>query len=348
MRTRTLALALSVLAASAIAKPAEGGERIAIAVVVSPGDRFGARLVAELELLGFRAIVVDPAGAGASPPAASRESLEAAARDADAAAAIRAVPSAHGVEVWIADRVTGKTVLREMSRDDGAANVDGVLAVRAVELLRASLLEASMPDAPRGEVERTPALAVHLQPPPPRIAALAPAPTTVRFGVGGALLASGGGFGPAASLAIDVAWMPTERIGLDAFTAIPLTRPSIASGGNRADLSALMAGGALRIAFASRASAWTPSADLGLSVVSLRSTGTATTGFVSSTSSAISAAPFIGAGLAFAATPTFRLRAELRAAVVTRSVSVEFANQRVASWGAPVIVPELGGDFGWF
>src|SRR5262249_5220500 len=142
-----------------------------IVVVCGPGDHFGLRVIAELEALGFRALIIDPLD-----EAASRASLEATARKAGAIAAIRAVPSARGVEVWIADRVTGKTVLREVASDDGALDGEGALALRAVELLRASLLEVALPAPPPGEVPATPEIRAKMQLPPPGALADKPPP----------------------------------------------------------------------------------------------------------------------------------------------------------------------------
>jgi hypothetical protein len=78
-----------------------------------------------------------------------REELERVASERDAAAAVRLVKSRQGqsagVELWIVDRVTGKTTYRHLlvdSRYDSAATID--VAVRVVEALRASLLELRM------------------------------------------------------------------------------------------------------------------------------------------------------------------------------------------------------------
>ncbi|WP_437958418.1 hypothetical protein WME76_01335 [Sorangium sp. So ce119] len=174
-----------------------------IAVVCPPGDRFGLRVVAELESLGFRAAILDPA---ADAPA-SRVSLEASARDAGAIAAIRAVPSGRGVEVWIADRVTGKTVLREMAGDAGAPDRDAALALRVVELLRASLLEAALPAPPPGELPATPEIREKLRVPAPAALADAPPPPpspALRVALAPGALLSPGGLGAAASLDLGV------------------------------------------------------------------------------------------------------------------------------------------------
>lgn len=98
----------------------------------------GVRLRAELVSLGFE---VELAPAPEVEP--SRASLEQAAREAGAVAALRVRASRAGVEVWVMDRVTSKTVLREVVFTGG--DDEGLVAVRAVELLRASLLEVALP-----------------------------------------------------------------------------------------------------------------------------------------------------------------------------------------------------------
>jgi hypothetical protein len=98
----------------------------------------GVRLRAELVSLGFE---VELALAPEVEP--SRASLEQAAREAGAVAALRVRASRAGVEVWVMDRVTSKTVLREVVFTGG--DDEGLVAVRAVELLRASLLEVALP-----------------------------------------------------------------------------------------------------------------------------------------------------------------------------------------------------------
>lgn len=77
--------------------------------------------------------------------------LQRIAKEQNAAAAIRLVRSAEtdkaGVDLWIVDRVTGKTTYRQLevkSRYDAGATID--VAVRTAEALRASLLELRMVD----------------------------------------------------------------------------------------------------------------------------------------------------------------------------------------------------------
>jgi hypothetical protein len=127
------------------------------------------RLRAELRLQSFDVVVVD-----ADPALASPESVGEAANREDAFAGISITrrAGATSVDVWIADRVTGKTTLRTLAlrRESDAPSV---LAVRAVDLLRSSLREI-----PPGEeappdvvhVERTPvpeSVREWARPPPP-------------------------------------------------------------------------------------------------------------------------------------------------------------------------------------
>ncbi|WP_437654403.1 hypothetical protein [Sorangium sp. So ce1182] len=349
-----LLLALAALAAvpslapHARADEVREGAPSTIAVVCPPGDRFGLRVVAELESLGFRAAILDPAADGP----ASRASLEASAREAGAIAAIRAVPSGRGVEVWIADRVTGKTVLREMAHgagDAGAPDRDAALALRVVELLRASLLETSLPAPPPGELPATPEIREKLRVPPPAALAASPSPPSpaLRVSLAPGALLSPGGLGAAASLDLGLAVMPSEHVGVVAFAAFPLTSARLEQPQLSVDLSVQLTGAGVR--FTTRADRWAPSADIGLAVVSLQGAGmVVTSGFSDSESSAMTLAPFMRLGLAFAVTPSFRLRADVLASVVAQGVSFQTVEHHIATWGRPIMLSSAGVDLGWF
>ncbi len=337
---------LLACAVAAVALPpgvarAEGEAPSTIAVLCAPGDRFGLRLVAELESLGFAAVIVDP---GDAP--ASRAALEASARRAGAVAAIRAVPAERGVEVWIADRVTGKTVLRVVPTE-GDVEADAALALRTVELLRASLLEISLPAPPAGEVPATPQLRARMDLPPPAAPAM-PAAPVLRIAIGFGPMGSPGGLGAAGVLDLGVAWMPSDHFGATLFAVIPLSRPDVAGAPGSADLAAGLGGLGARFLLATRASRWAPTIDTGLAVVGLASKGSANPGFTSSSAFAATAAPFVRFGLAFAPTPRFRLRADLLGAVLVQAASVQLAAQQFATWGRPVGLFSAGVDFGLF
>ena len=116
------------------------------------------RLRGELLAAGFEAEVVElPLDANV------RESLERltppARNGASATALVAVVASADpgSAELWVIDRVTGKTVVRRVNAGTAdASRAAEVLAVRAVELLRASFLELAVPPA-NGAGPRVPA-----------------------------------------------------------------------------------------------------------------------------------------------------------------------------------------------
>jgi hypothetical protein len=118
------------------------------------------RLNAELRLHDFEVTIVDTTADPRSP-----DTLEEAAKRADALASISFARHGGktGVDVWLSDRVSGKTSVRTLE-PGGVKDVPNVLAIRAVDLLRTSLREFA------GE------------PPPPEVVGIdtRPAPEAVR------------------------------------------------------------------------------------------------------------------------------------------------------------------------
>ncbi len=145
---------LSLLFALAVAGRAGASPRVAVVRGEHEADPEGLepRLRAELESAGFEVVIVR-----VEQPA-SRDQLEATARRTESFAAIALIRPAGGeaVDVWVIDRVTGKTVLRRIEAPTASAETGSILAVRAVELLRASLIELHLRTTPSGEIEPEP------------------------------------------------------------------------------------------------------------------------------------------------------------------------------------------------
>lgn len=126
------------------------------------------RLQAELRLHDFEPRAVD-GSLGTTPHARLAEI----ANDAQALASIAFVSEGEGtsVEVWLVDRVSGKTSMRrvQVGRTGDAASV---LAIRAVDLLRVSLQEFAADERPppKDLVDARP------EPPPPVVRAFVPKP----------------------------------------------------------------------------------------------------------------------------------------------------------------------------
>jgi hypothetical protein len=118
------------------------------------------RMHGELVSAGFD-VQITASTAGADP----RASLEqtASGNNVDAVVALLGDATPGLVEVWVIDRVTGKSVVRRIPSQPESDRAAEILAIRAIELLRASLLEVAMvggreppivPKPPPAEVAR--------------------------------------------------------------------------------------------------------------------------------------------------------------------------------------------------
>jgi len=139
-----VSIALAVLfagASSAAADPA----RSRVAVVRPPeadevSSEVSMRISAELAAAGFDVVEID-----APPDTSSRAAVEAPSK-AVATFAVERVGNRPAVDVWLSDQITGKTTVRRLELRLGATDrAASILAIRAVELLRASLLEIVVP-----------------------------------------------------------------------------------------------------------------------------------------------------------------------------------------------------------
>jgi hypothetical protein len=175
-------LSLLVLIMTTKARAEASSSGTILLVVDERAVALATRVAAELETLGF---AVESQTREPKPL-----ELAAEARRAGAFAAIGIGPTAQGsVEITVLDRVTGKTLRRELlGRSLGDPTTRELVALRASELLRASLMEIEAPHPPRGELPATPV-----------VARVATAPETIRrperrfrLGVeGGVLVAPG-------------------------------------------------------------------------------------------------------------------------------------------------------------
>jgi hypothetical protein len=159
-------LALLALLLSLVTRPVQAEPPAAGTILLVVDERafaLATRVAAELQALGFsvRSQTREPRPA----------ELATEARRAGAFAAIGIGPTAEGtVEITVLDRVTGKTLRREvLGRSLTDPTTRELVALRASELLRASLMEIEAPHPPRGEL-----------PPPPIVARIAVAPETIR------------------------------------------------------------------------------------------------------------------------------------------------------------------------
>lgn len=332
----SIALAASS-SASASSSPTEA--RVAL-VTASAQSTTTTRLKAELEQLGVSVVVV----AGEATPL-GRASLENIARTAGAFAAVRVVPVAAEVEVWVADRVTGKTVVREVIRGrDSSASMDDTIALGAVELLRASLLEfTATPMLQHGEVE-----------PPPVVRTIAPAPEPSGprfrrplpplFAVAFEPTAVVGFDGALAALSAGVAarYQFVDHLALEGWAQVPIVAATIRQDATGvAEVSATVLG--LGLAAVWNAHGITPSVGAGAAGALLEVDGQQPQpGYGANRKLLRVTAPYVRAGIGIQLLEHLRLHADATGLYTVHSIPIRFVGEQRASWGRPSLLVGLG------
>jgi hypothetical protein len=332
---------VTVPARARAAPPAKTSGATLVALVTSePTGALARRVRAELEGLGVDVIVLKPPAEG-SP---SRAPLEQVARNVGAVAAVRLVISgADKVEIWVADRVTGKAVVRELDAPSARTSTASV-AVGTVELLRASLMELHAPDPPHGEVTSTPKLEALALP------STAPAPP-FRPKLG--LEVSGGtelglrGIGPSGEAGLGLWARASDRAGLRLIGAVTLAAAHAESASGSVATGSQRAGALASYALTDPASTWVPDLEAGIAAAHVSTTGTASAPYVSASDAAWFAAPLVGAGLAWSFARGLRLRGEVLGGWALPSATVHTPTETVAHYGAPLVSLSLGIEVLW-
>ena len=345
MTVRRAALAAALLS---IALPRFGGDALAadarlrvLIVVDASDDPFAERIKAEVSSLGLEVVAVEPWRTGETV-----ESLDAAGRANNASVAIRMIPSRKGVEVWMANQPTGRSLLRQLIVDEraGAPN-EGLVALQTAELLRTTLLshsEALSPSASATATRnaQTPAQPPQQPPPPP-----SPPSAGVQAAVGA--LYSPGNHDPAIQ-----AWLTVNRIvvrpfGLALDISAPLRASTVRGPEGSATVGALLVGVSAFAHYDRPGSGLYATAAVGAAGIRISSEGTASDPFVASKQSALAGAIYARGDGGFEVTRWLRFGLRAVAGAVPAGVSVKFAGNEAAVWGRPFLAGMLLVDVAW-
>ena len=262
-----------------------------------------------------------------------RDIIEAA-RTTGAVAAFRIVIDGDRADVWIADRVTGKVVLREML--PRGPKIDGrVVALRAVELLRASLMELDVRKPPQGE------------PPPPVVLTESSGllQDLERFSLraDSMFLWSPGGCGPGIGVAAAVAWRPTwigARVsGGSVLVPATITRPE----GTGEVITRWLAVDAVLQPRRTRIP-WRPRAGLGIAALATNLRGVPTGPRSAYQQTVYTLAPMASFDLGWAIHSRVRLGLGVTYLRPLHDVDILIADSSVGSYGRDIILASLGVD----
>jgi hypothetical protein len=285
------------------------------------------RLRAELAIAGFEAEVLDES------VGADVESLEGAAQSTGSFAAIGVVRTGElDAEVWVTDRVTGKALLRHVRFDVSSPDAAAIFAIRAVELLRASLLELSESHPSRGEMRAASAVRTWVSRPQQR----ASSASSSEARAGAVLVAGPGGLPPSLAPSLGFSWQPIRYFwgGIDAWgpAFAEIERPE---GRARIDQEAVT----VAIGFEPRRiPPVSPFARLSGGGYRLGAQGHAAPPFTSATGQAWAALWSLGIGVRVIGPSSLELVSSLDAVLLAPRPVVEFGAENVGAGGRPSLV----------
>ena len=338
-----LAVALAaVLLLGATKAWAQDGATLVAIVTAEPNAPLTKRVRAELQGLGVDVIVIKPPAEASS---AMRAPLEQAARSVGAVAAVRLIVSSEGkVEIWVADRVTGKAVVREL--DASSSSSDATVAVGTVELLRASLMELHTAAPRRGEAPATEKV-ISLALPPTIVTVEPPWVPRLSLAVGGGLGFAPGGLGASAEASLGLWVHLAGRLGARVLGHATLAPAHVDTAAGLVDVRSQLFGVAAVYDLRDPLEGWVPSIALGAAAAHVSSTGTAVPPFVSATDATWAFAPLGGAGIARTLARGLRLRADALAAFAVPTTRVRAPDASIGRWGAPQLSFSLGIELLW-
>jgi hypothetical protein len=333
---------LALVLASGLAA-AQSAPSLVVVVAADPASPTARRLSTDLQGIGLDVLVLR-----ATPENSSgHESLERAARSVGAIAAVRLVPSGTGTEVWVADRVTGKTVIRQLVQPSNAEAEPEDVALGAVELLRASLMELHAPSLPHGEVEVTPQVRKLALPGPAPLPASAPPPPPAPLPRFALMVGPGIDFGVRdISPSLQGYWALGVRIagpmGARAFASLPIVPGDTTIAEGRVEVTTNIVGLGAFYEPGSTDQTFIPSVGLGAAAARIETIGQASAPFLSAADAGWTAGGYVQASAIAAVTSGVRLRLDLTGIVAVDGPDIVANARSLGRWGAPALLVSLG------
>jgi hypothetical protein len=332
----------------ALASIASGSVSERVVLIAPAGEASEAivhQVAGELRAAGFAVVT------HARDSAPEAQELERIARDTESFAAIALwLPEgSYEAEVWVVDRMTGKTVLRRLDDPSRAGTRPSIFALRAVELLQASLLELDTGRKPQGDVAPSaPAERMVRNARPIVPAAPLPAPEPLAYALVAGLSVTGGpgGIPTAVAPSIGLGWHPSPpRSG-----QIQLTGPSVSTleaseGSATIDQEMLLLRGTFQ--WLGRDANLGSYVVIGAGAYRLGARGSASPSYEGTDSSLWAMAATAGPGATLSLGQGLRLFVETNAVVLMPQPEVRFAGRTVALAGRPWLVGTFGVDVRW-
>ncbi len=314
------------------ASAAAGGPRRVLLVLDKPNDPFIERISAELVALGFTVVAGAPAG-----------TLQSSAREQQAVAAVRVLPSRKGVEVWMADETSGRSLLRQVVVDESPGGPNqNLVALQTAELLRTSLFPKLNAAAPATSTVPNPQVQSESV-----VVSSSPAPRDVGLQAGLGFLFSPGGVGtsPQLWLSLHDGW--GHRMGLALDFSASIRQASLSGIEGTATLGSYLVGGEVYSRFETGRPHVEINTGLGAAVAYVRSQGQAQPALVGTSSSASTGAAFVRAGASWYPARWFGLGMSGLVGATIDRVTIRFAGNQAGTWGLPFVAAFVFAQADW-
>jgi hypothetical protein len=320
-------------AANRYAQAAEGQDLRHRVLIIEdqPGDPFMAQVAAEIRAIGGLDMVVQPPSA----------TLDVDARRTHSAVAIRKLASAKGVEVWMSDATSGRSLLRQVIIDESPGGPDeSLIALQTAEVVRTSLAdEQASQEAVRPS---PPVVATPVPPAPPETRG---DKSSVQAGI--TFLSSPGNSGAALQtwFSYQYTWLPQFGFALDVST--PLVKGTLNGSQGSAAIGATLLGGGLFARFQNDSARLSLAATLGGAFAAVRVDGRPTTSFDGKSITVHSGVAYFRLQGGWNPKHWLGLGASAMFGTTTTRVHIQFADQNVGEWGVPIVAAGIYSEIRW-
>lgn len=300
-------------------------------------DPFLERIKAELVAMGFATVV-----------RRNDVALERAAREVNAVAAIRVLPSRQGVEVWMADRTSGRSLLRQVIVDENPSGPNqSVVALQTAELLRTSLIQQPSTAPARGPAptppsDDSPATSGRSAPSPstlepeknqPPATKLATPPPSAGLQAALGALYSPGGADAALQLWLSLQRSFSKNVALAIDLSAPLLTASLTSPEGTTRIGSYLAGVAFLLQTRSESGFVFVNGGVGVGAARLSFSGEANPPLLGRSGGVTSATAYVRSDLGVELLPWLRLGARGTAGATSQKMNLTLAGNDGGSWG---------------
>jgi len=295
---------------------------------------FLVRLRAELGSSGFAVAVVRPS---TFPP--NRQEVEQLAQQEGATVGLSLIESGAGIEIWITDPVSAKTTFREVLLGlYDPREAPGVIAIRVVETLRATLIEVE--HSHTGGSETT------LHSAPELKSSTNAGPSRFTLGVASGSAYSSGGVGAMLNVELSLEWAVSSRFNVAVNGALTPARKKLRGPEGEASVTWYLTGLSLGFWATDPTAPFRLRAGAGGWLALMSLTGQAVTPYVNTRADFVSVIPHLDVGLRYSLTRRLGLDLGLSGGLSAPGASIQFAGREVATWGRPLWVGNLALEAG--